>query len=240
MKNDFREALLKKIRENMEILQDSKGNWRIKGFISSNNELFTISQDTKVLSKVLEIQIFPLLIEFAAEENLTVELANTQNQYPDVTFIDNETKDKYALDLKSTFVNEKDKSYCKGFTLGAYSGYFRDRTSKKNTHYPYGEYLKHFVLGIIYERNVANEREKYVLSKTKLDEIPSVIKNFKILVQEKYKLASRVSGSGNTKNIGSVTRISDLVNGNGMFTSVEDFDKYWMTYESKKVKKGNK
>lgn len=40
------------------------------------------------------------------------------------------------------------------------------------------------------------------------------------------------SGSGNTKNIGSVVKIDELINGDGPFTKLgeEIFDDYWMYY----------
>ncbi|MBI1918308.1 MAG: hypothetical protein HYS12_26755 [Planctomycetes bacterium] len=37
-------------------------------------------------------------------------------------------------------------------TLGAFTGYFRNRTSRKNISFPYAEYGKHYILGIIYSR----------------------------------------------------------------------------------------
>lgn len=47
-----------------------------------------------------------------------------------------------------------------GFTLGAFTGYFRDRKSTKNITCPYGEYSSHYVLGIIYSKNKTAENEK--------------------------------------------------------------------------------
>ena len=48
----------------------------------------------------------------------------------------------------------------------------------------------------------------------------------------KWKIASDKQGSGNTANIGSITDIEDLKNGNGVFSNLgEDwFDEYWMNY----------
>lgn len=39
------------------------------------------------------------------------------------------------------------------------------------------------------------------------------------LLQEKWQIASDKTGSGNTKNIGSIKNVADLVNGNGVFAS---------------------
>ena len=124
-------------------------------------------------------------------------------------------------------------------TLGAFTGYFRDRKSTKNTTFPYDEYIGHFVLGIIYSRtdNTLDEREVYQLDD--LINITSVIKAFKFFVQEKYQIALDRPGSGNTKNIGSVTKIDDLIQGNGPFSKLgeEVFDDYWMYYLTKDMAK---
>ena len=60
----------------------------------------------------------------------------------------------------------------------------------------------------------------------------SVIRDFRFFVQEKWRIASDKSGSGNTANIGSIAKIEDIVTGNGMFSQLgEDwFDDYWMNY----------
>jgi hypothetical protein len=117
-------------------------------------------------------------------------------------------------------------------TLGAFTGYFRKRDSSKNTRYPYSQYEGHFVLGVIYSKceEVADERKQYTLAD--LRKIPSVIKDFKFFAQPKYRIASTRPGSGNTKNIGSLTKIDQLVNGTGPFTTLgeEVYDDYWMFY----------
>ena len=41
------------------------GQWAIKGFIDDLSNVYTISADTKVISKILEIHLFPKILEFA-------------------------------------------------------------------------------------------------------------------------------------------------------------------------------
>lgn len=117
-------------------------------------------------------------------------------------------------------------------TLGAFTGYFRNRRSTKNVTYPYSSYKAHIVLGIIYTENkdVIDERKSYTIEN--LNEIISVVKDITFFVQEKWKIAVDRPGSGNTKNIGSVSLIEDLINGNGTFAKLgEDvFDDYWTNY----------
>lgn len=94
--------------------------------------------------------IFPVILKFANENDYEMVLSSHQNHYPDITFIDRKTKEKIALDLKSSYRVNKDT--INGMTLGAFTGYFRNRTSTKNATFPYSAYSQHFVLGIIYSK----------------------------------------------------------------------------------------
>jgi len=38
---------------------DSEGNWTVKGFIDISKNIYNISTDTKVISKLPEIMLFP-------------------------------------------------------------------------------------------------------------------------------------------------------------------------------------
>lgn len=58
------------------------GDWTVKGFIDVYQQIYTISLDTKVLSKILELLMFPVLAEFAAVHSYKIVLARQQNQYP--------------------------------------------------------------------------------------------------------------------------------------------------------------
>lgn len=207
-----------------------EGEWIIKGFIDIHRRIYTISVDTKIVSKVLELLLFPMFAEFAKKNNLDVELCPHQNFYPDLTFIHKQTGSMFAVDIKSTY--RKTASKVNGMTLGAFTGYFRQRNIKKMTCYPYNQYAGHFVLGVIYTKceDVADERMIFTLED--LDKISSVIKDFAFFVQPKYKIASWLPGSGNTKNIGSVAEIEKLISGTGPFASLGEavYDDYWMYY----------
>ena len=225
----FRRELLKTINDNINVLQTDKKDWTVKGFIDIYKNIYTISIDTKVVSKIMELMLFPILHKFAADNDLKIELAEHQNHYPDITFL---CKDgtKYALDIKSTY--RKSDTTVNGFTLGAFTGYFRNRKSNKNILYPYEEYSKHFVLGIIYTKQDRSIDEKQIYKLEDMDHIFSVITNIEFLMQEKYKIANTRPGSGNTKNIGGITDIKNLKEGKGPFAKLEidTFDDYWMYY----------
>ena len=61
--------------------------WTIRGFIDIFKNIYTISTDTKIVSKILELHIFPIFLSFADKNGFDIELANYQNWYPDLTFI---------------------------------------------------------------------------------------------------------------------------------------------------------
>ncbi len=211
----------------------NEGDWIIKGFIDIYRQIYTVSVDTKIVSKVLELLLVPMFVDFAKQHSLTLELCPQQNFYPDLTFTDKQTAAKFAVDIKSTYRIEDRK--VNGMTLGAFTGYFRNRESSKNTLYPYGQYSGHFVLGVIYSRTLEamDERKRY--TPDDLDKIPSVIRNFQFFAQPKYRIAAARPGSGNTKNIGSATAIADLAAGNGPFEQLGEkiYDDYWMYYLTK-------
>lgn len=210
----------------------NEGEWIVKGFIDVYRNIYSISIDTKIVSKVLELLLFPMFKEFADKHDLEMELSPQQNFYPDLTFKHRPTGNLFAVDVKSTY--RKTKEEVNGMTLGAFTGYFRSRESRKNTLYPYGEYKAHFVLGVIYTKcdDVADERRKFTIGD--LPSIPSVIKDFEFFAHPKYRIATGLPGSGNTKNIGAVTKIDLLISGNGPFAELgeEVYDDYWMFYQT--------
>ncbi|MBN2137062.1 MAG: EcoRV family type II restriction endonuclease [Sedimentisphaerales bacterium] len=232
LKERFRNQLLGYTESFNKAVATDKGDWVVKGFIDVAKNIYTISADTKVISKIMELLLFPQLCEFAENHQYEMILSKEQNFYPDISFIDVQNR-KFAVDLKSSY--RKSSKTVNGMTLGAFTGYFRDRKSTKNTAFPYDDYIGHFVLGMVYSRveDAVDERKVYKLNDLK--NITSVIQDFELFVHEKYKIAGTNPGSGNTKNIGSVKNLHQLLNGQGPFTELgEDvFDDYWMYYLAK-------
>lgn len=290
--SDFEEKLTKHFEDFFKLVATEDGDWTVKGFIDVYKNIYTISLDTKVVSKIIELMIFPVISTFAEENNYKFALSMHQNHYPDITFIDKASGEKIAVDLKSTY--RITDNTVNGMTLGAFTGYFRVRNSHKNVTYPYEEYSKHYVLGVIYSKSnvvkatkvledlgvvinsgirkkiseflskstdecledllssiratgkdfdentvkqtllecLSEEQRKYTLNDLK--NITSVVRDFDFFLQEKWKIAIDRPGSGNTKNIGSTTKIDELRNGQGIFTKHKKgeklFNDYWMTY----------
>ncbi|MDP3721960.1 MAG: type II restriction endonuclease [Candidatus Omnitrophota bacterium] len=225
----FREDLLQDFDEFRRTLATDAGEWVVKGFIDVYRNIYTISVDTKVVSKIIELMLFPVISRFAETHGYRMVLSEHQNHYPDISFIATDGT-KMALDLKSTY--RIDAETVNGFTLGAFTGYFRQRQSRKNATFPYAHYAAHFVLGIVYGRSDRAIDERRIYALEDLMNIVSVVKDFDFLLHEKWRIAGTRPGSGNTKNIGSVTNLQALIEGKGSFAAhgEEVFDDYWMNY----------
>ena len=263
-KADFKKELDKFADKLEKYVSTDKGDWTVKGFIDVYKNVYTISSDTKIVSKILEIHIFPKILQFADSIGYKIILAEKQNWYPDLTLVNKKNeKIKFAIDIKTTF-RRNDKTA--GFTLGSHGGYFKERDKSKNIQFPYNQYTGHYCLGVIYTRTDVTEdlseteifqvedlQEEYETPNKKvgqrevttvkhLKSITSVIKDFDFFAAEKWKIASDKQGSGNTANIGSIVDIADLKNGNGIFSQLgeEWFDEYWINHGSATMVKDGK
>jgi hypothetical protein len=215
--------------------------WTVKGFIDVFEKIYTISADTKIVSKILEIHLFSKFLEFANQNNFELILAEKQNWYPDISFVSKENPEiKFAVDLKTTYRLDENPKFCNGFTLGSHGEYFINRNSTKNIQFAYNQYFGHYCLGVLYSRHpLSNLEEVKVYTLQNLKNIPPVIKDFEFFAQEKWKIASDKRGSGNTANIGSITYIEDILQGSGIFTNLgeECFDEFWKNYGKIIIKK---
>lgn len=263
-KTAFKKELDKFADKLEKYVSTDHGEWSIKGFIDVYKNIYTISSDTKIVSKILEIHIFPQILQFAESIGYKIVLAEKQNWYPDLTFVHkDDSQVKFALDIKTTFRRNNKTA---GFTLGSHGAYFTERDKDKNIQFPYSQYLGHYCLGVIYTRidftddiaeteifqveelreeddaRIKKVGEREVTAVKNLKSITSVIKDFDFFAAEKWKIASDSQGSGNTANIGSITDIEDLKNENGVFSKLGEkwFDEYWMNFGSATMVRGGK
>jgi hypothetical protein len=229
------------------------GQWTVKGFIDIYRNIFTVSSDTKIVSKILEIHMFPRLLAFAESQGYSIVLAEKQNWYPDLSFVCKADPNlKFAVDLKTSYRDPEFPGHVNGFTLGSHGAYFKDRSSTKNIQFPYSDYCAHFCLGVIYSRidpDELDETRSFVVEElghegchptpsrpgnqvSSLRSITSVVRDFEFFVCEKWQLASDRQGSGNTANIGAITWIEDIRSGRGVFSNLGEkwFDEYWMNH----------
>lgn len=101
-KERFIQLLREAIADFAPAISCADGSWAVKGFIDIHKIIYTISTDTKIVSKILELYIFPKILDFASRNELEIELTKEQNFYPDITFKDKEGN-LFAVDLKSNW-----------------------------------------------------------------------------------------------------------------------------------------
>ena len=185
-KEDFFYLLTEEVKTYKDFLETDSKDWIVKGFIDIDKNVYTITNDTKVVSKIIEILLIPKLERFAHAHGLELELPSKQNFYPDLTFKDQEGH-LFAVDFKSSYY---DGGSVNGLTLGSYWGYFRDRDTIKNMDYTYNSYSSHTVLGMLYKQSRMGQNGRNVYSVDELEIIHSVIENFIFFVQPKWKIAT--------------------------------------------------
>jgi hypothetical protein len=120
---------------------------------------------------------------------------------------------KIAIDIKTT--RRLSRNRISGFTLGSFAGYFLYPERKMpGCKFPYGEFSEHWIIGFIYTWN-PNSDSLHMVS------------DVEVIVQEKWRIASKSTGTGTTFAIGSIKEIDRLRKGEGDFKSKEEFEKYW-------------
>lgn len=101
--DDFHARLQAHAESFAKAVATDEGGWIIKGFIDVYRRIYTISVDTKIVSKVLELLLFPMFVEFAKKDDMEIDLCPQQNFYPDLTFTHRVSGLRFAVDIKSTY-----------------------------------------------------------------------------------------------------------------------------------------
>ena len=107
-KKVFQELLAEEVKSYKALLETPNNDWIVKGFIDVNKNIYGITNDTKVVSKVIEIILIPKLASFAERNGLVLEFPSAQNFYPDLTFKDKEGN-LFAVDFKSSYYRDDKK-----------------------------------------------------------------------------------------------------------------------------------
>lgn len=208
-------------------------DWQLIGVLLSDSKVYTLSYDSKILSGLFEIFCEPLIRNIAEKYNFRMDKSK-QNQYPDFTLYHaDQTNRKIAVEVKTTYrAYNLDGSLKKfGFTLGSYRSFLRDRNERKGILYPYKDYIEHWIIGFLYSRNPECDKVE-IKQIIEASNLKTPFLDIEYFVQEKYKIAGKTPGSGNTTNIGSIKSddIEDFKTGKGCFTSMKEFETYWRNY----------
>lgn len=63
VKNSLGESFQKTIKKIEDVLQQENLEWRMKGLIDTNGYVYPLGVDTKLISKIIELMIFPVVQE---------------------------------------------------------------------------------------------------------------------------------------------------------------------------------
>ena len=201
-------------------------NFNVLGMINSDNQIFTLGTDSKIIGRIFEMLTQPVVAEMAARHNLRMKTPESQTIYPDFVMMRNESSsEKIAIDVKTTYINNQSPIK---FTLGSFASYMRNNT--KNIEYTYTDYAKHYVIGFVYRRNDIAQGSR-IYNYADCNNISCPFCDVRYFIQEKYKIAGDRPGSGNTENIGSIStrNFDDFIEGRGPFSELgaDVFDLYW-------------
>ena len=111
----------------------------VYGILDSQDNIHTLGTDSKIIGRIFEMLVQPVLKKIADEHGLILKTPESQTIYPDFVMMTSEdSNEKIAIDVKTTYVVNDDSSIM--FTLGSFGSYMRNNT--KNIEYKYTDYCK--------------------------------------------------------------------------------------------------
>ena len=79
-----KEKFLEELKIFVSTLKDEitkSDEWTVRGFIDIFRNVYPVSSDTKIISKLLELHLFPYFLSFANKINFNLELADIRVKF---------------------------------------------------------------------------------------------------------------------------------------------------------------
>jgi hypothetical protein len=193
-------------------------SWNFVGILDTEKRLHPIPKNLN-FQALFERLVLERLETIKKKYDINVIDNENIRAYPDIVLEGGMIKNQIvALDVKTGRRNKDREGYMTGFTLGSYAGYFRKPDEKRaGCIYPYGKFTNHLDICFIYDWDQTADTLH-------------MVSNLQIIVQEKWRLASKTTGTGTTTAIGSIKEIDRIIKGKGDFKSEEEFLDYWRSY----------
>jgi hypothetical protein len=194
--------------------------WAAIGILLEDGSMIPVPRNSTAITAIIEQQALVLLEDWAGKNGIRMTRARNTREYPDATLEDGPLVDRVAaVDVKTT--RRINQNRVSGFTIGSYAGYFlQPDLQLPGCRIPYGDFSEHWIAGFIYDWD--DESESL-----------SMVSNIEVIIAEKWRIASRSTGTGTTKHIASVRDITRLRNETGEFGSKEAFEDFWRKYARK-------
>lgn len=190
-------------------------SWKIKGMLDEDGNIYPIPPIPQVITGIFQELTKQKVKKFMREKYRCKIVQGGPREYPEMTLTKGRFGNKkIAIDIKTT--RRVSESRISGFTVGSFAGYFLHPDKKMpGCKFPYGEFNEHWIVGFIYTWD------------PDVDSL-HMISGVEVIVQPKWKIASKSTGTGTTFAIGSIKDIGKLRRGEGIFRSKKEFEKYWM------------
>ena len=188
--------------------------------LAEGGHFLPLPKEPAALANVLEVSLVDFLLSKADELPGAEARRGTERGYPDLELSGSAFGGgHHALDVKIARRNKTGRATQSRITLYTGNTYFRYPSLQwPGTFRPFEDYASHLDLFGIYT----------------LDEsIPGRIRELELLVQEPWRIASKMRSSTTREYIGAVQRLDELRSGKGAFASEEDFYKFWRGFRFK-------
>ena len=188
--------------------------WKIKGMIDEDGIIYPIPPIPQVITGIFQEITKHKVKKFMKDKYGCKIVQGGPREYPEMTLMGGKFGNrKIAIDIKTT--RRISKNRISGFTVGSFAGYFlHPEKQMPGCKFPYGEFDEHWIVGFIYTWNPG------------VDSL-HMVSDVEVIVQQKWKIASKSTGTGTTFAIGSIKEIDKLRKGEGVFKSKEEFENYW-------------
>lgn len=193
--------------------------WNFVGILDTNKKIHPIPKNLNFQALFERLVMEKLGGVLTRKYKIKVVDPDSIRAYPDIILEGGILKDNsVAVDIKTGRRNGNQTH----FTLGSYAGYFRNPDKKMaGCVRPYNSFSEHWAICFIYDWNPDSNTL-------------GMISNIQIIVQEKWKLASKRTGTGTTTAIGSIRGVDKIMKGQGDFKNEKEFLTYWREYPLRK------
>ena len=188
--------------------------WTIKGFTDEDGTIHSLPDIPQVITGIFQEVAKERLKPFLRGQYGCEIIEGGAREYPEITaFRGKLGQGKIAIDIKTT--RRVSENRISGFSIGSYAGYFLHPERKlPGCKFPYGEFKQHWLVGFIYSWNPDADSLR-------------MVSNIEVIVNEKWKVASKSTATGTTFAMSSVRDLGKLRRGEGDFGSSAEFEAFW-------------
>jgi hypothetical protein len=188
--------------------------------LTSGGYLLPLPKEPAALANVIEVSLVDYLIRCLEKTPDAQMRRGTERGYPDIEISGAAFGGGFhAVDVKVARRAKNPKRTQSAITLYTGNTYFRwPDLDWAGTFRPFSEYKGHLDILAIYTLNEKTDAR---------------IEDFEIIVQEPWRIASTKRSSTTREYIGAVTSLEQLRNGQGEFSSPDEFYKYWRKFPFK-------